>query len=165
MASERRLDWQFRRDYIASRSTRHPGDTDIEPAWADEAFEDVDALVDSPEPLLMGGEVVKKKKLEELVDEEATASEATRGQPLSARAVRRGQGRSVVYSVRLSPEQTGEIQRIAEESGVPASSLVRNWVVEGLAAERGAATLDSLVDTLSRDVDKLRRSVARRESS
>jgi hypothetical protein len=165
MDSGRRLDWQFRSDYIASRSTSYPGDTDVEPPWTDEAFEDVDALVDSPHPSLLGGAVVKKKELQQRVDEEAAASEATRDQPLSARAIRRGQGRSVVYSVRLTPEQTDEIQRIAEDAGVPASSLVRDWVVEGLAAERGAATLDSLVDNLSRDVDKLRRSVARREAS
>ncbi len=108
---------------------------------------------------------MNKSELEELVATETAASEASRDQPLSDRAVRRGQSRSVVYSVRLTPEQTEEIQRIAEEAGIPASALVRDWVVEGLAAERGAATLDSLVDSLSRDVDKLRRRVARREAS
>ncbi len=109
--------------------------------------------------------MMKKKELEEFITEEAAASEASRDQPLSDRAVRRGQSRSVVYSVRLAPEQTEEIQRIADEVAIPASALVRDWVVEGLAAERGTATLDSLVDALSRDVDKIRRSVARREAS
>ncbi len=109
--------------------------------------------------------MMKKRELEELITEETAASEASRDQPLSERAVRREQSRSVVYSVRLTPEQTEEIQRIAEEAGIPASALVRDWVVEGLAAERSPATLDSLVDALSRDVDKIRRSVARREAS
>ena len=108
---------------------------------------------------------MKTKELQELVAEETAASEVNRDAALSERAVRKGQSRSVVYSVRLTPEQTDEIQRIAEEAGIPASALVRDWVVEGLAAERGTATLDSLVDTLSRDVDKLRRSVARRVAS
>ena len=108
---------------------------------------------------------MKNKDLRELVEEEAAASEASRDEALSSRAVRKGQSRSVVYSVRLTPEQTDEIQRIAEEAGIPASALVRDWVVEGLAAERATGTLDSLVDALSRDVDKLRRSVARREAS
>ncbi len=108
---------------------------------------------------------MKKKELQDLLDEETAASEASRDEALSERAVRKGKSRSVVYSVRLTPEQTDEIQRIADEAGVPASSLVRDWVVDGLAAERGSATLDSLVDTLSRDVDKLRRSIARREAS
>ncbi|MGH9082239.1 MAG: hypothetical protein ACRDWN_02740 [Acidimicrobiales bacterium] len=108
---------------------------------------------------------MKRKELEELVVEETAASEASRDQPLSDRAARRRQSRSVVYSVRLTPEQTEEIQRIADEAGIPASALVRDWVVEGLAAERGTATLDSLVDALSRDVDRIRRSVVRREAS
>ncbi len=108
---------------------------------------------------------MKKTELQDLLDEETAASEASRDQPLSERAVRKGKSRSVVYSVRLTPEQTDEIQRIADEAGIPASALVRDWVVEGLAAERDTATLDSLVDMLSRDVDKLRRSLARREAS
>jgi hypothetical protein len=59
----------------------------------------------------------------------------------------------------------GDLRGIADEADIPASALVRDWVVEGLAAERGTATLDSLVDTLARDVEKLRRSVARRVAS
>jgi predicted DNA-binding protein len=108
---------------------------------------------------------MKKEELEELVDEETVALQASRDDPLSDRAVRKGQSRSVVYSVRLTPEQTEEIQQIASEAGIPASALVRDWVVEGLAAERDSATLDSLVDVLSRDVDKIRRRLARREAS
>jgi hypothetical protein len=108
---------------------------------------------------------MKKKELQDLLDEETAASEVSRDQPLSERALRKGKSRSVVYSVRLTSEQTDEIQRIADEAGIPASALVRDWVVEGLARERDTATLDSLVDTLSRDVDKLRQSVARHEAS
>jgi hypothetical protein len=51
-----RLDWQYRGDYIRTRSARRPGDTDIEPEWADEAFADDDALVDSPDPASKSGE-------------------------------------------------------------------------------------------------------------
>lgn len=53
--ASKRLDWQYRSEYIASRSARRPGDTDIEPAWADEAFADEDALVDSPDPASKSG--------------------------------------------------------------------------------------------------------------
>jgi hypothetical protein len=49
------LDWQYRADYIRTRSSRRPGDTDIEPAWADEAFDDDAALVDSPDPASKSG--------------------------------------------------------------------------------------------------------------
>jgi hypothetical protein len=50
-----RVDWQYRGDYIRTRSARRPGDTDIEPEWADEAFADDDALIDSPDPASKSG--------------------------------------------------------------------------------------------------------------
>ena len=55
MTETRRLDWQYRGDYIRTRSRRRSGDTDIEPAWADEAFADDAALVDSPDPSSKSG--------------------------------------------------------------------------------------------------------------
>ena len=51
-----RLDWKYRGEYIRTRSERRPGDTDIEPEWAGEAFADDDALVDSPDPASKSGE-------------------------------------------------------------------------------------------------------------
>lgn len=56
MTEPGRLDWQYRADYIRTRSERRPGDTNIEPVWADEAFADEDALVDSPDPASKSGE-------------------------------------------------------------------------------------------------------------
>lgn len=50
MTEPKRLDWQHRGDYIRTRSRRRLGDTNIEPAWADEAFSDVYAVIDSPDP-------------------------------------------------------------------------------------------------------------------
>ena len=70
-------------------------------------------------------------------------------------------GRSVVYSVRLTPEQTDEIRRLAQKAGVTASALVREWVLQGLAAERETPSLGSLLVAISRDLDKLRRNVGR----
>jgi len=99
---------------------------------------------------------VKRKQLEDLVEREAVASEATRGVPISDRAVRKGTTRSVVYSVRLTPEQTEAIQRIADDAGIPASGLVRGWVLHGLAAEREDLSPESLVEALARDLDRLR---------
>jgi len=49
MKNGRRLDWTHRREYIRTRSQRRSSDTDIEPAWADEAFADPDAIVTSPD--------------------------------------------------------------------------------------------------------------------
>lgn len=51
-----RLDWQYRADYIRTRSQRRPGDTDIEPEWADEAFADEQAIVESPDHASKSGE-------------------------------------------------------------------------------------------------------------
>ncbi len=55
MSSGGELDWRYRGEYIATRSARHPGDTDIQTAWADEAFADPDALIDSPDPASQTG--------------------------------------------------------------------------------------------------------------
>lgn len=207
--SPARLDWQHRGEYIRTRSQRRPGDADIEPEWADEAFKDEHAIVIAPDPTsesgktnrligysptaqmvivviylpdgLIGvnawranethtrryweGEAMKKKELKDLIERETKASEAARDAPIPDHAVRKGSTRSVVYSVRLTPEQTEEIQRIADEAGIPASGLVRGWVLQGLAAEREAANPESLVEALSRDVDRLRRSLGRRRAS
>lgn len=108
---------------------------------------------------------MKKDELAKLLADETDTSEATRDQGPSKKAVRKGGTRSVVYSVRLTPAQTKEIQRIATAAGIPASGLVRDWVLEGLAAERDNSTVDCLVDALSRDVDRLRRRLGRRKAS
>ncbi len=56
MTRTERLDWQYRGDYIRTRSLRRHGDLNVEPAWADEAFADDDALVDSPDPASKSGQ-------------------------------------------------------------------------------------------------------------
>src|SRR5262249_21371278 len=78
-------------------------------------------------------------ELEGLIAEEAEASERTRDEPLPGRAARKRPTRSVVYSIRLTPGQTEETQRIAEAAGIPAAGLVRGWVLQGLVAEREGA--------------------------
>jgi len=42
-------DWSYRADYIATRSKRLPGDSDILPAWADEAFSETEAVIIEPD--------------------------------------------------------------------------------------------------------------------
>lgn len=39
----------MRGEYIATRSARHPGDTDIAPAWANEAYADEARVVFDPD--------------------------------------------------------------------------------------------------------------------
>src|SRR5262249_33839602 len=76
-------------------------------------------------------------ELERLIAEETEVSEQTRDEPLSGRAARKRPTRSVVYSIRLTPEQTEEIQRIAEAAGIPAGGVVAGWGLRGPAARRG----------------------------
>jgi len=105
-----------------------------------------------------------RAELERLIAEETEASEQARDEPISARAARKQPTRSVVYSIRLTPEQTAEIQRIAEAAGIPAAGLVRGWVLQGLAAER-EGSVEQTVEALSRDVARLRRQLTDRQAS
>lgn len=64
-------------------------------------------------------------------------------------------GRSVVYSVRLRPEQIEQIEALARRLDVPASTLVRGWVLAGLAGEQTDSVAAGL-DRLEADVQRLR---------
>jgi uncharacterized protein DUF6290 len=46
--------------------------------------------------------------------------------------------RSLVYSVRLSPAESNAIQAVADARHLPASTLVRSWILDRLEQERGA---------------------------
>lgn len=107
---------------------------------------------------------MNRAELEQLIAEEAEESERTRDEPLSGRAARKRPTRSVVYSIRLTPEQTEEIQRIADAADMPAAGLVRGWVLQGLAAER-EGSVEQTVEALSRDVARLRRQLTERRAS
>lgn len=83
-----------------------------------------------------------------LIQEEAEHAETTRDDPYPPGVVaeRRNRARSSVYSVRLSEEEIAEIQRLAESAGVPASTLVRSWIVQRIAESRsGQASIDPAV--------------------
>jgi len=79
---------------------------------------------------------VNERELGRLTAEETGAPEQTRDGPLPEGGPRKRPTQSVVYSIRLTPEQTEEIQRIADIAGVPAIGIVRGWVLQGLAAGR-----------------------------
>lgn len=97
--------------------------------------------------------------LQHVLDAETEASEATRDEPM--RAGRRRDQRSVVYSIRLHPDEAAAIQRLADAHGVPARGLVRGWVLQALAAEtEEAGPVAAVVEALSRDVDRLRRALS-----
>jgi hypothetical protein len=46
------------------------------------------------------------------------------------------QRRTLVYSVRLSPAESNAIQKIADSKHLPASTLVRAWILDRLEQEQ-----------------------------
>lgn len=101
--------------------------------------------------------------LQRLIDAEAEYGEAHRNEPIPAgvRGSRPNQARSVMFSLRLNPDELAAVQDLAKANDVPASALVRGWIVQRLAAQRGAPTDDTaaVVDRLEADVRTLRKLV------
>lgn len=58
--------------------------------------------------------------------------------PEGTTGIRVNRQRSQVYSVRLSPEEQDDLRRVAEARHLPASTLVRSWILERLDEERSA---------------------------
>jgi hypothetical protein len=58
----------------------------------------------------------------------------------------------------LSYDTIEEIERLAKELDLPASALVRGFVLEGLAAQR-RDSVSALIDRLGADLARLRRLV------
>lgn len=75
-----------------------------------------------------------------LADTLRRESEETRDDayPDASHGARPNRTRSKVYSVRLSAEEESEVQRVAEARHLPASTLVRSWILERLDRERSA---------------------------
>ncbi len=65
-------------------------------------------------------------------------SEQTKDEPYPADTTDRRPNRQKVYSVRLSAEEEAEVQRVAAAKHLPASTLVRSWILERLDHERSA---------------------------
>lgn len=104
-------------------------------------------------------------ELERLIADEAEHAEAHRDDPIPvealARATRPNLARSVMFSLRLNPDELAAVQELAGERSVPASALVRGWIVQRLAAEGNAPSdTAAVVERLEADVRTLRRLVA-----
>lgn len=83
-------------------------------------------------------------------------SEDTKNLPLPEEIQGERRGRSVVRSVRLPESEFQEIEQLATELGVPISALIRGWVLQGLAEERGIS-LRSAIERVASEADRLRR--------
>lgn len=62
-------------------------------------------------------------------------SERTKDDAYSDATVTRRLNRSQVYSVRLSEEEQARVQSVADAKHLPASTLVRSWILERLDQE------------------------------
>lgn len=85
-------------------------------------------------------------------------AEATRDEPLSSAATRPGWQRSKVLSVRLSDEEFEQLSNYAAALEVPASGLVRGWIIEQLRS--GSDSPVGTVDQISHQLEQLRRQLA-----
>lgn len=101
--------------------------------------------------------------VKDMLDRIGAEAEATKDDPMPEGTVwtRPNLARSVTFSLRLNPEELAEVQAVANDRGVPASTLVRGWIVRQLAAERTAPTdTAAVVERLEADVRTLRKLVA-----
>lgn len=85
-------------------------------------------------------------------------AETSQDEPLSSHATRPGRQRAKVLSVRLTSEEFDELNRFAAVLEVPASALVRGWVLEQLRA--GSESPIKTVERISRELEQLRRQLA-----
>lgn len=58
---------------------------------------------------------------------------------------RPGHVRSTVYSVRLNPDEVAGLQTLADREGLPASTLVRSWIIERLRFGGESADIRQLI--------------------
>lgn len=70
-----------------------------------------------------------------LVAELREESERTKDDPYPADTRGERPNRSQVYSVRLSAEEQARVQSVADAKHLPASTLVRSWILDRLDQE------------------------------
>lgn len=93
-------------------------------------------------------------RIDELIAAEATASEQNKDADLKpGTKATRGHGRSKTLQVRLNDDEFAALARVAEERGVPASTLARNLLLRELREP----TTDprSLLARIRSDLDEL----------
>jgi translation elongation factor EF-1alpha len=89
-------------------------------------------------------------KINELL---ATEGEAAENVPTPDDGHRRNLNRSVMFSVRFNSEELEELERYADQRGLPARTLARAWILERVREERGQG------DSLSQRVARLEEAI------
>ncbi len=75
-------------------------------------------------------------KIDGLIAAEGTAAE-TAQLPEDVKGERRNLGRSVMFSIRLNPDEVADLERYADQRGLPARTLARAWILTRLREETG----------------------------
>ncbi len=96
--------------------------------------------------------------LQELLDAEGAAAEAAEADQESERRtevkVTRGHARAKTLQIRLNDDELAELTALAEDRGLPVSTIARQLLLQSLAP---ADDLKTALDRLERDVMALRR--------
>lgn len=74
----------------------------------------------------------------------------------ATRITRPNRAKSVVFSVRLNPDEVARLEASAEASGIPASTLARGLILNGLT-ERDGDDLRSALERMERDLLAIKR--------
>ncbi len=105
---------------------------------------------------IAGARVRASADRDKLILAEIEQSELTRDDPIAETPTRRN---AVPYSLRLAPETITQVEEVASRLGVPASALVRGFILDGLATTE-RQTVASMVDQLAAQVQQLRAAVS-----
>lgn len=96
-------------------------------------------------------------RLTALLDAEGAAAEAGGADPDSSKRhvrITRGQARSKTLQIRLRDDEFAELAAIAQDRGLPVSTVARQLLLQSLAP---ADDLNTALDRLERDVSAVRR--------
>ncbi len=101
--------------------------------------------------------------LHDLIDTEAEHAEAHRDDPIPTptRGTRPHRPKSGMLSLRLNPDELAAVHDLARQRDIPASALVRGWILQHLTDQEDTPTdTATAVDRLEADLRTLRRLVA-----
>lgn len=95
----------------------------------------------------------------QVVTQIAAEADATRDDPLPPGALATKPHKTVTVATRIAPADLAEVEALADRLDVPVSSLLRGWILAGLAA-KNEESVTAALDRLTADVQRLRELVA-----
>lgn len=70
-------------------------------------------------------------------------------------------GPAQVYSVRIPVDRLTELRTLADQNDVPPSSMIRDWVLERLDAEKDPSALELIAEEAARATAKLKSAITK----